>query len=165
MPFTFTPNRARPPEGEAESQRSTTMGLSFNGFLWWPHSPLRPPGSFSSAAFSRLGLIAVFALVYFVGTRANSPHTANINHANHKLLFTQRWNAALVSTSAARVICVHVIESCSGVICQSFFSQFSSKIFGLRRVRVCTSHLDFWFHSSRRPKAKNGMKFTSMTEQ
>lgn len=45
---------------------------------------------------SWLGLIAVFVLVFCVSARANFQHSANINHANHMLLFTGRWNVRLV---------------------------------------------------------------------
>lgn len=46
-----------PPQGEAVSQRSTTMGRPFMPFLWRPCGPLRPPGSFARRRSPGLGLI------------------------------------------------------------------------------------------------------------
>ena len=107
MPFTFTPNRARPPRG----RRITKVGD--NGPVIQRVSvattqPAEATGVIFIMEFSWLGLIAMFVLVFGVSARANSQHRANINHANHTLLFTRHWNVWLVSilrVSAAHPIC------------------------------------------------------------
>lgn len=45
----------------------------------------------------------MFVLVFCVSERANSQHGANINHANHMLLFARRWNVRSVSILQAHL--------------------------------------------------------------
>lgn len=61
------------------------MGLSVIRFPWQPHSPAGAAWVIFTVEFSRLGLIAVFVLVFCVSGRAKSQHRENINHANHML--------------------------------------------------------------------------------
>lgn len=80
MLFTFAPNRARPPRG------GWTTKVGDNGLvIQWVSAattqPAEAAGVIFITEFSRLGLIAVFVLVFCVGARANI--SANINHANH----------------------------------------------------------------------------------
>lgn len=108
MPFTFTPNRTRPLRG-CRIAKVDDNGLVIQWVSVATTQPAEATGVIFIMAFSWLGLIAVFVLLYCVSAWANSRYSANINHANHKLLFTRRWNVRLVSTSAAHVICVYVI--------------------------------------------------------
>lgn len=96
MPFTFTPNRTRP------LRRCGITKVDDNGLVIQPVSiattqPAEATKVIFIMEFCRLGLIAVFVLLFGVSARANSQRSANINHTNHTLLFlTQRWNVSLV---------------------------------------------------------------------
>lgn len=94
MPFTFSPNRVRP-GGNAESQRSATMGLVFQLVSIVTTQRAEATRVIFITEFSWPGLIAVFVLLFCASVWAISKHGANINHTNHMLLFTHRWNVRL----------------------------------------------------------------------
>lgn len=95
MPFTFAPNRTRP------LRRCPITKVGDNGLVIQLVSiattqPAEATKVIFIMEFSRLGLIAVFVLLFGVSARANSQRSANINHTNHMLLFlTQCWNVSL----------------------------------------------------------------------
>ena len=96
MPFTFTPQQgARPPRGRRIT-KVVDNGLVIQPVSMATAQPAESAGVIFIMESSWLGLIAVFVLVFCVSARANSQHSANINHANHMLLFTRRWNVWLV---------------------------------------------------------------------
>lgn len=97
MPFTFTPDRARPPRGRRITKVDDN-GLVIQSVSVATTQPAEAAGVIFIMEFSWMGLIAVFVLVLCVGARANSQHSANINHADHTLLFSRRRNVWLVST-------------------------------------------------------------------
>ena len=57
--------------------------------------------------FSRLGLIAVFVLVFRVTARANSQHNPNINHTNYTQLVPECFLSQTMRESAWLILIIH----------------------------------------------------------
>lgn len=131
MPFTFTPNRARPPRG-CRITKVDDNGLVIQWVSVATTQPAEATRVIFIMEFSWLGLIAVFVLVFCVSARANSQHSANINHANHTLLFTRRWNVWLVS-----ILCVSAAHSICCVL-------FGAGVHVLMSFRAGTNHYLLW---------------------
>lgn len=90
------PTGARSPRGRRITKVDNN-GLVIQSVSMATTQPAGATGVTFIMESSRRGLIAVFVLAFCVSARANSQHRANINHANHVLLFSRRWNVWLVS--------------------------------------------------------------------